>query len=474
MPYLPLFLNTDKQNILLIGAGEIAFAKLKLIVNFTDKLTIIAKEFDADLLAFAKNYQITIIKETFNKDHLQGFDLVVAATNNDETNHYIAKYAKKRSMLINIVDNPKLSNFIFGAVTVRGKVTIAISSAGVSPVLTRYLKQKIEQALPLNLSKLGDFLAKYKNLLREKLTNLQARRIFWQDVIAGPIGEEVLANNENKAKELLLKELDKSENHNKAAIYFIAAGPGDPELITLKAIRLISKADIILHDRLVSEEIFNFIRRDAVKINVGKTKDLHRYTQAEINDLIRKYAVQGKIIARVKGGDLAVFAHLEEEIKIAKEVNIPYQLVPGVTAANGVAAYLGIPLTKRDEIRGIKYLTLYKDDLINKEYWQALAKTNDSLVFYMSSHNIYKICKNLTLHGKDKNTPIILVEQGTTIMQKEYAGNLDNFEDLYAGTKFKSPAIIIIGNILHKYKDYAWREEFDSTDDYFRKLTVRS
>jgi uroporphyrin-III C-methyltransferase/precorrin-2 dehydrogenase/sirohydrochlorin ferrochelatase len=368
MPYLPLFLNTDKKNIILIGAGAIAFAKLKLIINFTDRVTIVSKEFDTDLLEFTKNYNIKLIKESFREEHLESFNLVVAATNNDVANHKIAECAEKRSMLINIVDNPKLSNFIFGAVATRGKVTIAISSAGVSPVLTRYLKQKIEQVLPLNLTKLGDFLAKYKNLLRVKLTNLQSRRMFWQDVISGPIAQEILANNDKKAEKLLLSQLENTSNDNQSAVYFIGAGPGDPELISLKAIRLISRADIILHDRLVSEDIFNFIRREAVKINVGKTKNLHRYTQAEINELIKKYALEGKIVARVKGGDPTIFAHLEEEIAIVNKLNIPYQVVPAVTAASGVAAYLGISLTKRNEVRGVKYLTLYKEDLINDSY----------------------------------------------------------------------------------------------------------
>jgi uroporphyrin-III C-methyltransferase/precorrin-2 dehydrogenase/sirohydrochlorin ferrochelatase len=474
MPYLPLFLNTDKKNIILIGAGAIAFAKLKLIINFTDRVTIVSKEFDTDLLEFTKNYNIKLIKESFREEHLESFNLVVAATNNDVANHKIAECAEKRSMLINIVDNPKLSNFIFGAVATRGKVTIAISSAGVSPVLTRYLKQKIEQVLPLNLTKLGDFLAKYKNLLRVKLTNLQSRRMFWQDVISGPIAQEILANNDKKAEKLLLSQLENTSNDNQSAVYFIGAGPGDPELISLKAIRLISRADIILHDRLVSEDIFNFIRREAVKINVGKTKNLHRYTQAEINELIKKYALEGKIVARVKGGDPTIFAHLEEEIAIVNKLNIPYQVVPAVTAASGVAAYLGISLTKRNEVRGVKYLTLYKEDLINDLYWQELSHINDSLVFYMSSHNIFKICQNLIAHGKDANTPIILVEQGTTIMQKEYFATLENFEQLYGEIKFKSPAIVIIGEVLHKYKDHSWREELLETDDYFTKLTVRS
>lgn len=473
MPYLPLFVNTSKKAVLLVGAGNIALAKLKLITDFSDNITIVARNFNGSLLEFVQHSSIKLIKGDFEESHLNNQDIIVAATDDTILNQHISELAQKKNLLVNVVDNANLSNFIFGAVTKRGDITVVISSSGSSPVLARYIKQKIELILPFNLGKLAEFFAKYRGMMKEKLSNLQVRRLFIQDVIEGNIAGEILAGNEEIAKKLFLEHLENQDNNQKAAIYFIGSGPGDPELITLKAKRLIATADVILHDRLVSEEIFDFARKDVIKINVGKKRNFHRYAQDEINDLIRQYALQGKIVVRLKGGDATIFARLDEEIDAIKDLNIPYQVVPGITAASGAAASLGIPLTKRNLVRSVKFLTLYKNDLIRPEYWTELGNSDDTLVFYMSSNNIAEICQKLILHGKSATTPISLIEQATTHLQKEYGATLGSFADKYQDQEFLSPSLIIIGEVLDQYKTYAWKEESKITGKYFPDLEVR-
>ena len=473
MSHLPIFVNTSQNAILLIGAGAIALAKLRLISDYSNNITVVSKEYSPLFVEYSKNLKIKLIKDSFKEEHLDGHDIIIAATNDKKANQEISDLSKKRNLLINVVDDSALCNFIFGAVVKRGKLNIAISSNGYAPVLARYVKQKIEFILPNNFAKLAEFFAKYRSLFKEKFKDIQARRLFMQDVIEGAIAEEIMSGNEKKSEKMLYEALDKKANKAQAAVYFIGAGSGDPELMSLKAIRLISKADIILHDRLVSPEIFNFARKDAEKINVGKKKDFHRYKQSEINELLRKYAKENHIVVRLKGGDPAIFARLDEEIDAIRDLNVPYQIVPAVTAASAAAASLGIPLTKRNVIRGTRFLTLYKNDLLRPEYWQELAKSEDSLVFYMSSHNIDKICENLILHGKDPQSSILLIEQATTPFQREYAASLADFNKKYGDIKFKSPSLIIIGNILQGYENYVWKERNENNIEYFEQLTPR-
>ncbi|MBT4921889.1 MAG: uroporphyrinogen-III C-methyltransferase [Rickettsiales bacterium] len=471
--YLPVFLATDKNKILLVGGGDIAMAKLSLISDFSENVTIIAKELHGDLRALAQSKNFVVIEAEFAVKQLVGFDIVVAATDDAKVNAEISKYAKQQNILVNVVDNSSLSNFIFGSIVKRDNLTIAISSNGISPVLTRMIKQKIEHFLPMTLGKLTNFIARYREQVKQALTSIQSRRLFWQDVIEGEIAEEVYSGNEQKAGELLEGALHSTEDKQQAALYLVGAGPGDPDLITLKASRLIAKADVILYDRLVSKQLFNFARKEVIKINVGKTKSLHRYHQSEINELIKEYGLKGKIIVRLKGGDTAIFANLTDEIAAAKEVGIPYQIIPGVTAASGAAAYLGMPLTTRDGVRSVRYLTYYKKDLLREDYWQELANSTDSLVFYMSTHHIEEIIDQLIKYGMDSAMPIIAVSQATTPFQSEYLATLADFNDKYAGHKFASPTIVIIGKAVNNYENCAWHESPKEPGMYFDRLEER-
>ncbi len=473
MSYFPLFLESTKTNFLIIGAGNVGIAKLQTVLEFGKNVSVIAKNFSEEALNFIDENQIKFQQESYQSQHLQGFDVVIAATNDKQINQQIADDAKALGKLVNVVDDPKNSNFIFGASIKKESITAAISTSGISPVLARFLKNKLAVSLPQNLDLFEKFITQNRNLVKDKLFNLQARRLFWQEVFEGEIATQIEAANLQNAQKLLEEKLTQSKNKKQSAVYFIGAGPGDPELITLKAIKLLSKADVVLYDRLVADEILNYARKDAIKINVGKVKDLHRYEQEEIGELIKKYALQGNVVARLKGGDPSIFGRLDEEIDVIAGLKIPYQIVPAVSSAIGAAAYSGIPLTSRNVARAVRFLTIYKNDLANDQYWQDLAKTDDTLALYMSSHHLGLITDNLIKFGKNPQTPIAVIEQATTKFQKTYISNIGNFKRDFADKKFTSPSLAIVGDVVASHQKYKWQEE-DLTGTYFADLQPRN
>lgn len=469
--YFPLFLDIKKSKFLIIGAGSVALAKLETLLEFSDNISVVARNITEPMADALKKNSIVFIQDSYDAKYLADADVIIAATNDSKVNQQISIDAKSAKKLINSVDDPNNSNFIFGASIKKGDVILSVSTSGTSPVLARLLKKKLQSHLPENLLLLNQFLVRNKDLVKQKLTNLQARRLFWQDVIEGVIGNEALLGNEEKAQKLLEDQLEQKGNKKSAAVYFIGAGPGDPELITIKAINLLSKADIVLYDRLVSPEILSYARKDALKINVGKSKDKHLYEQDEINQLIRKYAVAGNVVARLKGGDSGIFARLSEEIEAIIDLNIPYQIVPGITAASGAAAYAGIPLTSRHSNKSVRFLAMYKQDFENENYWKDLAKSEDTLVFYMSSHNLGEIAQNLVKYGKKPETPIAIIEQATTPFQKTYISSIADFSAKFGEKKFVSPSLAIIGDVVNL--GHKWREEV-LEGNYFQNIEVKN
>lgn len=460
--YFPIFLNINKVKILIVGAGNVALAKLEAILELGPGggVTVLSKEFLPALKDLASKNNVQLVEGEYDEKYLTDFDVVVAATDDLAVNARVALDAKKLKKIVNAVDDPKNSDFIFGANAKFGDIVISTGSSGVSPVLSRLIKQKIQAFLPRNLVALSDFLAKNKDLVRGKVRDLQTRRLFLQDVIEGVVGSEIEAGNAEKAQEIFEKKLEGAalEGKNNGAVYFIGSGPGDVDLLTLKAVKLLSKADVVLYDRLVGPEILSYARKDALKISVGKTRDFHSFTQEQINAELRKYTLQGKVVARLKGGDVAIFARLSEEIDAIKDLDVPYQIVPGITAASGASAYAGIPLTSRDSNKSVRFLTIYKENLVDESYWAELAKSEDSLVLYMSSHNLAGVAEKLVEAGKG-DTPLAVIEQATTPFQKTYLSSLTKVGKDFAGKKFTSPSLVIIGDIVAGHRDYKWKEE---------------
>jgi len=394
--------------------------------------------------------------------HMDGVALAIAATNDEAVNHAVYADAQARGIAVNVVDQPALCDVIFPAMVRRGPIQIAISTAGVSPVVARMIKQRIERMLPWILSALTDYIRDRRDRVKSTLDTIQEKRLFWQQIVEGPVAEEVLEGNLKRADALFNAHLQaEAENRHHAALYLVGAGPGHPDLITVKAARVLGLADVVLYDRLVAPELLErYARREAEKICVGKSRDHHLVTQEAIDGLIEEHLSRGHIVVRLKGGDPGIFAHGAEEIAIAKKLGAPYQIIPGVSAANGCAAYAGIPLTERAGAQSLRFLTLYTETLHDSAFWQSLSfAQHETLVFYMTTKHRAVLCEKLIAAGLSPATPIIAIEQGTTPYQRESQATLEDFATLYVDHAFSSPTLIIVGDVVRWRQDQQWREQ---------------
>ena len=334
-----------------------------------------------------------------------------------------------------------------------------MSSGGVAPVLLRYLRQKLEGWIPQKISLLGKFSEKFRDQVKQRLKTVTERRYFWEDVLDGQIAEQVLQGNEKKADALfeqLLSETEQNASSTKGEVYLVGAGPGDAELLTFKALRLMQKADVVLYDRLVSDDVLELVRRDAEKIYVGKAKSNHTLPQEEINELMAKEALKGNRVVRLKGGDPFIFGRGGEEIETLLKYDINFQVVPGITAASGAASYAGIPLTHRDHAQSVVFATGHlKDETINLD-WPALVQTNQTLVFYMGTTGLPIISTKLVEHGMSPDTPVAIVCSATMDKQQVATGTLSDIVEVAQKEQVRPPALIIVGTVVNLRKDLNW------------------
>jgi len=451
MNYLPLFHNLNKQKVVIIGGGKIALRKAKLLHKAGVLLTVVAPQINCHLSKLA--HQIYL--RQYQSNDLVNSVLVIVATNNHELNQQISRDAHLQKISVNVVDNPRLSNVIFPAIVERNPLIIAVSSIGFAPVLSRLVRSKIEQLLPANFGELAKFAQKWRNKVKDRLNSIQQRRILWQDVLSGSIAEQVLNGNVQQADEMLYSKLEQ-EHKKQGEVYLVGAGPGDPDLLTIKALRLMQQADVVLYDRLVNERIIDLCRRDAEFIYVGKSKNYHNISQNKINQLLIDYAQNGFKVLRLKGGDPFIFGRGGEEISELSRYKIPFQVVPGITAANGCAAYAGIPLTHRDYAHSVRFVTGHLKDGAHNLDWQNLVNTKQTLVFYMGLAGLPIICKKLIENGALADLPAVLIEQGTTFKQKVIIGNLANLADKVEQAKVHAPTLLIIGEVVKLRYSLAW------------------
>ena len=453
MKYFPFFMKLSKQNVLLIGGGEVAERKLDLLLKASANVTIISLDFTDYIRRLAdENSNILCIQEKYS-DMAFGqkiYTYVIAATNNQDLNKIIAQDSKDRNILVNVVDKPDLCDFIFPSILERGDITVAVSTGGASPVLARMLRTKLETMIPGAYGRLAKLVSDNRIPVRNKLKNSKSNRIFWEQILNSKFVELVLSGQDKTAVSFLNKEIElfDEEKKNKGEVYLVGAGPGDPDLLTFRALRLMQQADIALYDRLVHPSIIDLIRRDAKKVYVGKQRDNHTVRQDEINSLLVKYAKEGNRVLRLKGGDPFIFGRGGEEIDSLVDENISFQVVPGITSASGCSAYSGIPLTHRDHAQSCIFVTghLKKGKLDLK--WEKLIQSNQTIVFYMGLVSIEIICNELINNGLDKSMPCALVQQGTTPDQKVYVSTINDMPDLVKKEKPSAPTIFIIGSVV--------------------------
>ena len=416
MSYLPLFIETTGKKCLIVGGGKVASRKLIPILKTKMKVTLISPEIIEEIeLNFHKNNNLKIIKRKFEQEDIKGQFLIIAATNEKTTNQKIAKLSKDNNILVNMAEDSLSGNTLIPSVVDRDPIKIAVSSGAASPILTRLVKTKLETVIPYSFSKLADIMMEYRDVVKKNFLKISDRRKFWEVFLDGPVSEMVLSGHIDKAK----KALDEFIKENKflektGEVYLVGAGPGDPELLSFKALRLMQKADIVIYDRLVSRPIMNLIRQDAEKIYVGKQRADHAMPQENINQLLARLALEGKKVLRLKGGDPFIFGRGGEEIESLIKDDIPFQIVPGITAASGCASYAGIPLTHRDYSQACIFVTGHlRDGTVNLN-WEMLAHEKQTLIFYMGMHGSKIICEELIKHGLSDETPAALIVKGTT------------------------------------------------------------
>ena len=414
-------------------------------------------QFISQLQDLSEEGRCKLLQEEFVAEQLEGASIVIAATNNKETNAQVAKAADKKNIPVNVVDQPELCSFIMPSIVDRSPVVVAISSSGRSPVLTRKIKELNETLISNREGQLAELLGAFREKVRNKYSDFIERVKFWESLLESEVTELVYSGNEGAAIQLIedkLKQSDQTEAIGE--VYLVGAGPGDPDLLTLRALRLMHKADVVLYDRLVSQEIMDKLRPDAEKIHVGKASSNHPVEQETINEMLVRMARSGKRVLRFKGGDPFIFGRGGEEIESLSKANIPFQIVPGITAASGCASYAGIPLTHRDHAQSVRFLTGHlKDNTLNLD-WANLIQEQETLVFYMGLLGIKTICEQLIDHGMDAEMPIAVVQQGTTKTQRVVTADLKTMPAVVDTEKLKAPTIIIIGRVVGLRNSLDW------------------
>jgi uroporphyrin-III C-methyltransferase / precorrin-2 dehydrogenase / sirohydrochlorin ferrochelatase len=456
MDYLPIFLKLKHQPCLIVGAGEVAARKLDLLLKAGSHVTVVAPHISNTIRALQPTYPIQILQQDFSPELLAGYKLVVAATNNEAVNQQVAASANAQGILVNVVDQPALCSFIFPAIIDRSPIVAAVSSGGAAPVLARLLRAKIETVISPAYGQLATLANQFRSDVKKQFKTSGQRKAFWEQVFQGNVAEQVFAGNLPAATTQLQQLLTTNPPNPIGEVYLIGAGPGAADLLTFRALRLMQQADVIVYDRLVSPEILELARRDAEKIYVGKQRQQHTLEQASINTLLATLALQGKRVARVKGGDPFIFGRGGEEIETLMQQGIPFQVVPGITAASGCASYAGIPLTHRDHAQSCIFVTGHlKDGSVNLN-WAQLATPQQTIVIYMGSVGLEAICTALIAHGSPTDLPIALIQQGTTFKQKVITGTLATITDEVAKYNIQAPTLIIIGTVVNLHKQLAW------------------
>ncbi len=456
MDFLPIFMNIRARRCLVVGGGEVAERKAGLLAEAGARVYLVAPELTGSLREQVEEGRIEYREGRFEASDLTGCALVIAATDDEQVNRAVSELAQAQQLPVNVVDNPELCSFIMPSIIDRSPVQIAVSTGGASPVLARLLRARLESAIPAAYGKLAALVEGFRDQVKARFTSVNSRRNFWESVLQGEVAELVFAGKEEQAREELEQAIAQGDTGPVGEVYLVGGGPGDPDLLTFRALRLMQQADVIVHDRLISKEVLDLCRRDAERIYVGKERDNHAVPQEEINQLLVDLAKQGKRVCRLKGGDPFVFGRGGEEIETLAQEGINFQVVPGITAALGTASYSGIPLTHRDYSQSVTFVTGHLKDGTTNLNWQGLALPQQTVVFYMGLKGLPIICEKLQEHGLPGETPIALIQQATTPMQRVFTGTLESMPEFIKSQEIKPPTLIIVGNVVKLREKLGW------------------
>ena len=458
MDIFPISLKLQQQPCLIVGGGHIAYRKAVLLHKAGAVIHVIAPDIDANLLQLVEESQGQYIQALYPAQiQLNDYRLVIAATDDYAVNTQVFEDCEALKILVNSVDDPPHCRFMVPAIVDRSPLVISVASNGTSPVLSRQIRTQLETSIPHGMGKLAEFSGKWRAAVKAKISNPDERRVFWEDLYASSLKEQVFHDNLVEADRLIEQALAEWKTP-KGEVYLVGAGPGDPELLTLKALRLMQQADVVIYDRLVSPAIMELCRRDATKIYVGKARSNHAVPQEGINALLVEYASKGQRVCRLKGGDPFIFGRGGEEIQELFAAGVPFQVVPGITAASGCSAYAGIPLTHRDYAQSVRFLTGHLKEGSPELPWDELVYQNQTLVLYMGLVGLEKICEKLIEHGQRPDMPVALISKGTTLEQKVLVGTLADIASKVEENHIQAPTLTIIGDVVSLREQLQWQD----------------
>ena len=461
MNYFPVFFDLAGQRVLVVGGGEVALRKVSLLERTGASISVVAPQMAPELMERAAAGKLSVTVREFAPEDLDGARLVIVATSRRAVNRWIAKLSESRNIPVNVVDDREASRFIVPAIIDRDPVLVAVSTGGTSPVLARRLRERLEALIPAKIGDLAVWLKELRAGARRKLRDVEERRRYFEAVVDGPAARRFTLGDVRGARRIAQQLLTTSSAAPRAAgeVTLVGAGPGDPELLTLRALRALQDADVILHDRLVSAEVLDLARRDAVRICVGKAAGTLGSTQEDINALLIEHAKQGRRVVRLKGGDPFVFGRGGEELQALAAAQIAFSVVPGITAALGAAAYAGIPLTHRDHAHAVTFVTgHFQDDGVpgREPDWHALAKPGTTAVFYMGLARLDRIVAQLVEHGAPGTRPAAIIAQASTARQRVIESTLNGISDAVARAGIDSPALLVVGDVVALHSSLAW------------------
>lgn len=458
MKRFPLFMCLQNRPCLVVGAGKVALRKAESLLESGAQVTIVAPEMDSELANVLKQYPNSNWQQRpFQAIDIQGHYIVIAATNNAAVNAQVAELANELHIPVNVVDNQAACSFIMPSVVDRSPVMIAVSTGGASPVLARQLRMKLETMIPSSCGQLAAITEEYRERVKQRFANPEDRKQFWEQTLRGPFAELVYAGNVSAARQMLDEMLAQANPATSIGeVYLVGAGPGDPDLLTFRALRLMQQADVVVYDRLVAKSILDMANQNAERIYVGKEKADHAVPQEGINALLVRLAKAGKRVLRLKGGDPFIFGRGGEEIETLAENGVPFQVVPGITAASGCASYAGIPLTHRDYAQSCTFATGHlKNGTIDLD-WEKLAQPRQTVVFYMGLTGIEVISRELIKYGTPSDLPAALIEQGTTRNQRVHIGTLATLPELVKQRSVRAPTLTIVGEVVKLHDKLNW------------------
>lgn len=456
MEHLPIFLDIKSKPCLVVGGGPIALRKLDNLRRAGAQVTVVAPALSEEFSARVDQTEIRFHARTFADSDIDGMRLVIAATDDRDVNRRIAELANARNIPVNVADQPEDCTFIMPSIIDRSPVVVAVSTGSASPVLARMIRARLESLVPAGYGRLAELCADYRDKVKARFEQQRDRRRFWDRVLQGGVAERIFSGHLEEAKVAMEQELESGTKSSTGEVYLVGAGPGDPDLLTFRALRLMQQADVVVYDRLVAKPIIDMVRRDAEHIYVGKQRNQHTMRQEEINRLLARLAKEGHRVLRLKGGDPFIFGRGGEEIDTLAAEGVPFQVVPGITAANGCACYGGIPLTHRDYAQSVTFVTGHLKDHSIDLNWPQLAQPNQTVVFYMGLVGLPQIIDKLIEHGVAPEMPVALVQQGTTHMQKVYVGTLANILTKVEHDPPQPPTLVIVGEVVRLREKLAW------------------